>query len=104
MNPENQLGNAERQDVRKAIHDLASRGCFTNPVTPAAESKLLDEVREDLPGFAHVSDWMIPVLMEHGWNEEQVGLLVSGIDMALMLVHEVLVEEAGEPPSPDIDR
>lgn len=99
MNPEKGLSSADEEQVRTAMSDLATRGCFTNPATPTAESKLLDEVREDLPGFAHASELIVPILLDSGWDEHEVGLLASGVDMALMLVHEVLVK--GQTTRPD---
>ncbi len=99
MGPEKKLGDTREHIVRQAMAELAERGCFSNPPTVDGEIKMFEEVCQDLPGFAHLSDWMVPVLMECGWTEDEVGLLVSGVDMALMVVHEVIAKSGPEASS-----
>jgi hypothetical protein len=85
----------DEERIEAVVQGLADRRFFQNPTTIESQSQLLDEIREDLPGLFSLSEKLIQVLSDdpsQGWNQEQIRLLATGVDMSLLVLHELMTQ------------
>ena len=97
MSIESDITKFNEIDVDRVIRDLADRQYLQQPTTPEAQSRLLDEVREDMPALFEIPELLMQVLEDdptQGWNASQIQLLGTGVDMALLILHELLSRES----------
>jgi hypothetical protein len=97
MSIENDITRFNEIDIGRVIRDLSDKRYFKQPTTLEAQSRLLDEVREDMPALFEIPEQLMRVLEDdqsQGWNASQIQLLGTGVDMALLILHELLSQES----------
>lgn len=92
----NELGNIGRAEICQAIDHVVSDGLLRLPISFHAESHLLDVVGDDFPHLIYMSDEVGRVLLQgQGWTDEEIRLLTTGIDMAVIVLHQLVRRPEG---------
>ena len=84
----------DKQEAAAAVRRAANEGMFRFPLSPEAQGRILDDVHLELPALSKASDTFIEIMRDgaQGWDEDQVQLLGTGFEMALIVIHELVRE------------
>lgn len=96
MSLERQLSQIKEARVSAVVTELSQRGMFRYPATFEAQSRILDDIREELPGLFEASHHLFSILSgdtTQGWSEDQARLIATGVDMTLLVLHELVTQE-----------
>ena len=84
------LGEVRHEDVDQVLSELLESGVFRYPISPEAESQMLDVVQHEYQAVTRAGSKLVEVLQSDpglGWRDEQITLLGTGFDMALLIIH-----------------
>src|ERR1039458_3481086 len=87
-----QLSQIDGDKVAETIERLARAGFFRREFTREAESRVIDDIFEDFPGLYSAPSILRQAFREdpsQGWDERDAQILCTGVDVALIILHEL---------------
>jgi len=82
------------EEVDATLNRLFEQHTFDFPISIEAQSQFIDVVSQEFRALSGARAKLMEKLKDedHGWNEDQIRLLGTGFEMALIVIHGLITE------------